>query len=223
MPSSFNYSRLFLWLVVITAGLFGGHLVAKHYKRVIALVTPSDVVYKNGVDWYEEDIHFSSTPWEVLLPEQERKLLEKYQVKEAKTVNDITAQLLNSIESASDPQYRQALVSMNTVEELAGHHIAISGFLVPIDFYPNKDVKRLFVVPYFGACIHYPPPPPNQMIYVQLEPGFNTFDINQAYTLKGKLTTALYEDVAGTSAYALDTALISTFTGQSDTFRSHSR
>ncbi|WP_269518686.1 DUF3299 domain-containing protein [Alteromonas sp. BMJM2] len=223
MPSSFNYSRLFLWLFVITAGLLGGHLVATHYKRVIALVTPSDVVYKNAVDWYEEDIHFSLTPWEVLLPEQEKKLLEKYQVKEAKTVNDITAQLLNSIESASDPQYRQALVSMNTVEELAGQHISISGFLVPIDFYPNKDVKRLFVVPYFGACIHYPPPPPNQMIYVQLEPGFNTFDINQAYTLKGKLTTALYEDVAGTSAYVLNTASISTFTGQSDTFRSHSR
>lgn len=47
--------------------------------------------------------------------------------------------------------------------------IRIPGYVVPLD--ASRDKRREFLlVPYFGACIHSPPPPANQIILVQPEP-----------------------------------------------------
>ena len=47
--------------------------------------------------------------------------------------------------------------------------IRIPGYVVPLD--TSRDKRREFLlVPYFGACIHSPPPPANQIILVQPEP-----------------------------------------------------
>jgi len=45
--------------------------------------------------------------------------------------------------------------------------IAIPGFMVPLEDDADK-VTEFILVPFAGACIHVPPPPPNQMIYVKL-------------------------------------------------------
>ena len=49
-----------------------------------------------------------------------------------------------------------------------GQRIRIPGFVVPLDV-NAKRAQELLLVPYFGACIHSPPPPANQIIYVQLQ------------------------------------------------------
>ncbi|MGF1446569.1 MAG: DUF3299 domain-containing protein [Pikeienuella sp.] len=46
-----------------------------------------------------------------------------------------------------------------------GKDVTIPGFMVPLDF-AETGVTTLLLVPYVGACIHVPPPPPNQIIYV---------------------------------------------------------
>ncbi|MBQ7739488.1 MAG: DUF3299 domain-containing protein [Desulfovibrionaceae bacterium] len=46
--------------------------------------------------------------------------------------------------------------------------IRIKGFVVPIDRDMEGNLHSLLLVPYFGACIHVPPPPENQIIYVEL-------------------------------------------------------
>ena len=51
------------------------------------------------------------------------------------------------------------------VEEIDGENIRIPGFVVPIDLEASV-VREFLLVPYMGACIHSPPPPPNQVIYV---------------------------------------------------------
>ena len=45
--------------------------------------------------------------------------------------------------------------------------IAIPGFMVPLEDDADQ-VTEFILVPFAGACIHVPPPPPNQMIYVKL-------------------------------------------------------
>ncbi|MCO4318895.1 DUF3299 domain-containing protein [Phyllobacterium sp. 21LDTY02-6] len=47
-----------------------------------------------------------------------------------------------------------------------GKRVAIAGYLLPLDFDP-KGTTEFLLVPYFGACIHEPPPPPNQVIYLK--------------------------------------------------------
>ena len=53
-----------------------------------------------------------------------------------------------------------------TVAELAGVRARLPGFVVPLDTVDDK-VASLLLVPYFGACIHQPPPPPNQIVHVR--------------------------------------------------------
>lgn len=56
------------------------------------------------------------------------------------------------------------------VAELNGKHVAIGGYIVPLDF-EATSIKEFLLVPFVGACIHVPPPPANQIIYVKSAKG----------------------------------------------------
>jgi len=51
------------------------------------------------------------------------------------------------------------------VPALNGARIEIPGFVVPLDV-DTENVREFLLVPYFGACIHVPPPPSNQVLHV---------------------------------------------------------
>lgn len=53
------------------------------------------------------------------------------------------------------------------VRQLQGRRVSIPGFMVPLED-DAQEVTEFLLVPYAGACIHVPPPPPNQMVYVKL-------------------------------------------------------
>jgi uncharacterized protein len=52
-----------------------------------------------------------------------------------------------------------------TLKKLNGQLVRVPGFMVPLEDWEQK-VSEFILVPYFGACIHVPPPPPNQMAHV---------------------------------------------------------
>ena len=81
--------------------------------------------------------------------------------------------------------------------------IKIPGFIVPLDFSSEKEIKNFFLVPYFGACIHVPPPPPNQIIYVSSEKPFQLKNLYDPYWISGTLkTTSVTNDMA-VAAYSM--------------------
>lgn len=51
---------------------------------------------------------------------------------------------------------------------LIGKEVRIPGFMVPLEDFA-EEVTEFLLVPYVGACVHTPPPPPNQLVYVQME------------------------------------------------------
>jgi uncharacterized protein len=56
------------------------------------------------------------------------------------------------------------------LKQVDGKRVRIPGFMVPLE--DGADgVDEFLLVPYFGACIHTPPPPPNQIVYVRMERG----------------------------------------------------
>jgi uncharacterized protein len=64
------------------------------------------------------------------------------------------------------------------VASLDGKRVQIGGYVVPLDFDATR-VKEFLLVPFVGACIHVPPPPPNQIVYVKTDAGIDikgTFD-----------------------------------------------
>jgi hypothetical protein len=52
--------------------------------------------------------------------------------------------------------------------QLNGQRIRIPGYLLPLEF-SGKRVSEFLLVPWVGACIHTPPPPPNQIVHVKPE------------------------------------------------------
>jgi hypothetical protein len=69
-------------------------------------------------------------------------------------------------------------------EAVNGQRIKIPGFIAPLDWENDVALKEFLLVPYFGACIHLPPPPANQIIYVKMEKslkGIRAMDAIWAY------------------------------------------
>ena len=59
------------------------------------------------------------------------------------------------------------------VEDLNGKQIRMPGYALPLEF-SGTQITEFLLVPWVGACIHTPPPPPNQIVYVKLEKGIES-------------------------------------------------
>ena len=53
---------------------------------------------------------------------------------------------------------------------LDGRLIRMPGFVLPLE-YAGRKVAEFLLVPWVGACIHTPPPPPNQIVHVRMAKG----------------------------------------------------
>jgi len=86
---------------------------------------------------------------------------------------------------------------------LDGQNIRIPGYLVPLD--ETKDgLIQFLLVPYFGACIHTPPPPSNQIIEVRPKQPVKGFRPMDTVWVNGTLRTLRSETYMGTSSYRMD-------------------
>jgi uncharacterized protein len=65
-------------------------------------------------------------------------------------------------------QLRQSWADTPIVEALDGKRVRLGGFVVPLEG-DGRRVTEFLLVPYYGACIHVPPPPPNQVVHVQMD------------------------------------------------------
>ena len=89
--------------------------------------------------------------------------------------------------------FRAALRALNQRVDpgLDGQLVRIPGYALPLEF-SGVGVKEFLLVPYFGACIHVPPPPPNQMVFVRLE--------------RPRVMTGLFEPVWITGRMSVETS-----------------
>ena len=78
------------------------------------------------------------------------------------------------------------MVGNDVVRELAGTRIRIPGYIIPLD-YNGEGVNELILVPYVGACIHVPPPPPNQLILVRIAQSYNPREMFEPVYVSGVL------------------------------------
>ncbi len=86
---------------------------------------------------------------------------------------------------------------------LDGHSIRLPGFIVPLELDAEGRVTEFFLVPYYGACIHVPPPAPNQMLFVSYPKGLTLASMYAAYWVSGRISTHTRQSKLGSAAYAL--------------------
>ena len=122
-------------------------------------------------------------------------------IEDGTEADQIAGQLDNrSAVDVDDTRYKQALVSTRVIDAFDGQAIRVPGFIVPLEHDAQQRVTRFFLVPYYGACIHVPPPPPNQIIYAEYPKGFKLESLYEPFWMSGTMRTSLTENEMATSA-----------------------
>ncbi|ODN67562.1 DUF3299 domain-containing protein [Methylophaga muralis] len=163
------------------------------------------------------DNKYQSIDWVDLMPEDDLEALmnpPEYlsEIEDGSFEDQISSQLLGALENSADDRYQQALTSAKVKPEYDQRQIRLPGFMVPVEMNEQQLVTEFFLVPFFGACIHYPPPPPNQIIYVTSKDGVAQQNLYDPYWVEGTLTTTITENEVAVSAYSMKADNIELYT-----------
>ncbi len=109
----------------------------------------------------------------------------------------------------TDPRARASLGKVRALLDAApaepaleGRRIRIPGYVVPLDG-AASGASEFLLVPYFGACIHTPPPPANQVIHVVASRPMKRLRTMEAVWLRGTLRVVRHDAAVATSGYRL--------------------
>ena len=109
---------------------------------------------------------------------------------------------VKSPENSDVPAWERVRVDLDKKD------VRIPGFIVPLEYDDQQVVTRFLLVPYFGACIHEPPPAPNQTIYAEFEAGYKLESMWSPVWIEGKIHTSRVEEDLATAAYTLSASKI---------------
>lgn len=87
-------------------------------------------------------------------------------------------------------------------EALDGEIIRMPGFIIPLE-YSGRGVTDFILVPYVGACIHVPPPPPNQLVLAHTEKPWPEADLWEPVWVTGLMRTRLQTTELAETGYTL--------------------
>ncbi|MET0351399.1 MAG: DUF3299 domain-containing protein [Rhizobacter sp.] len=118
--------------------------------------------FRNAADSGDGDAGHATLAWSDLVPADWDATREMKRLQRTAAGIDDTAPEAR----ASFARLRDVLDAAPANPALQGRAVRIPGYVVPLD--PRaKGLTEFLLVPYFGACIHSPPPPANQVIHVQ--------------------------------------------------------
>ncbi|MCA0935241.1 DUF3299 domain-containing protein [Vibrio alginolyticus] len=133
--------------------------------------------------------------WPDLVPESERKMFD-------------------SVGMPTDSEHSGGAAQQSKIggvrTELNGSLVKIPGFVIPLEGDANT-VTEFLLVPYFGACIHVPPPPPNQIIYVKFPEGAPVQELWDVVYVVGKLKTEVISHELAQTAYMIEGTKLETY------------
>jgi hypothetical protein len=116
------------------------------------------------------------------------------------TVGWSTLKTLNSAQSSSPAR------------DLNNKLVSVPGFMVPLEDDADQ-VTEFILVPFAGACIHVPPPPPNQMIYVKLQRNQKAkMSFTEPIIVTGRLHVTTVDSPYGDISFIMDGDTVGPYT-----------
>lgn len=106
----------------------------------------------------------------------------------------------------------QTMPNAPVVEAFNGQTVKIPGFVVPLEG-TSTETTEFLLVPYFGACIHVPPPPSNQIVHVRFTDGVPIDNLYDAVWVSGVLSTDGWTGDIATVGYTLEGITVTPFDG----------
>ena len=155
---------------------------------IILIMTPFEIMAESS-----EPL---ALKWDDLIPESHRPsaILERY----GRKFLDL-----------SDPEDKKIYDEIQTVQaeapidtSLNETNIAIEGYVVPLEG-DGEALTEFLLVPDYGYCIHIPPPPRNQMVYVIAPRGGTPLRLFDTIRVVGRLQTAGKDSKFGKTGYSV--------------------
>lgn len=143
--------------------------------------------------------------WDQLLPEDysPEAVFSKFQTEIAN---------LNDSDPRAEEIYKSILEEINNAPantKLDGKWVKLPGFIAPLT-YDEEVIPEFLLVPYFGACIHTPPPPTNQIVLTHTKKD-EALPLEDAYFpiwVIGQITLDTHATDLGTASYSIKNASI---------------
>jgi len=149
----------------------------------------------------------AETDWLELMPESDQKALEQM----PEIDHDSPEAMGTFTEKGGMKQAKglpAVMYSNKTVAAMNGRQIRLGGYPVPLETDAKGNSTLFFLVPYPGACIHVPPPPPNQLVLVRYPKGLKLDDIYTPLWVNGTLKIEKVSNDLADAAYAMDAARV---------------
>lgn len=159
-------------------------VIAPNRRAVLASLTSLPLAPQMA--WAEDYIDLE---WSDLVPEGQG------QVGERSILQDF-------IDHTKSRLMRSQPASTGTRGDWNGKTVRLPGFIVPIDF-SGSGVTAFILVPFVGACIHVPPPPANQLVFVTTEKPYESEGLYEPVNVIGMFGTASTRTQLADVAYAL--------------------
>lgn len=150
-----------------------------------------------------EQVQPQTLEWEDLIPTgyDADKIVEdydrKYRLSELSDEDPILKEMMAKVEAA----YKAAPVNPKLNNTL----VKIPGYVVPLET-DGKRSTEFLLVPYFGACIHVPPPPANQTVFVTTkeQKGATIRKLYDVVWVTGVLKTQIFEGELANAGYTIE-------------------
>lgn len=162
-------------------------MMKKLLLLMVVMLSVSIPSYANSEDVLQLD-------WIDLIPESERNMFDK--------------QGMPAIDHSGDVMQQSKIGSVR--QELNGSTVKVPGFVIPLEGDENM-VTEFLLVPYFGACIHVPPPPPNQIIYVKFPKGAPVQELWDVIYVIGTLKTETISHELAETGYVIEGTAITEY------------
>jgi hypothetical protein len=117
----------------------------------------------------------------------------------------------------NDPKAQEALKKMRKMWDNApinplilGQNVRLPGYVVPLDDLAT-GIKEFLLVPYFGACVHSPPPPANQIVHVLLDKPAKNLRLMDVVWTSGHLSATKTDSHMGVASYRIDAQAVTPY------------
>ena len=111
------------------------------------------------------------------------------------------------IDHDSPPLSSQQPASSGVRTDWNGRIVRLPGFVVPID-QRGTGIVAFILVPFVGACIHVPPPPANQLVFVTTEEPFESAGLFEPVQVTGMFGVSSISTHLAEIGYALSAEII---------------
>ncbi|QYX51267.1 DUF3299 domain-containing protein [Pseudomonas sp. S07E 245] len=136
--------------------------------------------------------------WPALIPEGA-----PVQAPQLAPLHDLS-QIGNALAAESAPPAPQQSANAPVVQALDNQQVKLPGYIVPLEVSEEGRTTEFLLVPYYGACIHVPPPPSNQIVHIFSEMGVRVEDLYQPYWIEGRMQVKASSSELADAGYQME-------------------